>query len=55
METTEEDGQHSESRDKSKNSVCEEAPEPQPSVKNDGEAAKGKRTSTEHSPHACLT
>lgn len=54
METAEEDDHHSASRDKSKNSVCEEASEPQPSVQMDGEAAKGKRTSTNQPPQACL-
>lgn len=55
METAEEDGPHGAPIDTSKNSVCEEAPEPQPPVKIDGEAAKGKRTSAKHSPHVCLT
>lgn len=45
METAEDDAQPSASRDQSQSGVCEEAPEPQPSVNMDGEAAKGKRTS----------
>ncbi|XP_056884537.1 apoptotic chromatin condensation inducer 1b isoform X4 [Takifugu flavidus] len=40
METTEEDGQQGASGDTSQNSVGEEASEPQPPVKVDGEAAK---------------
>lgn len=43
METMEKEKERRASRDKRKNSVCEEASEPQTSVKLDGEAKKGNR------------
>lgn len=43
METTEKEKQCKISKDKRKNSVCEEASEPQTSVSLDGEAMKGKQ------------
>lgn len=43
METTEDDSQHAASGDKRKDSVCEEAPEVQTSVKHDGDAEKGEQ------------